>query len=91
MKLDLEQIKSITQGAVNIIESENGFTFHRFNAEEEKYYFSTAHAKKVFSPAGIQMVFKTDAENLSIKAFIFNSILADSSNVNRDNSNCIKA
>ncbi|MBE7034043.1 MAG: SGNH/GDSL hydrolase family protein [Ruminococcaceae bacterium] len=66
MKLNYEQIKSITQGAVSISECENGFTFHRFNEEEEKFYAPTSHAKKVFSTAGIQMVFKTDAESISL-------------------------
>jgi len=70
MKLGFEQIKSITQGAVNISESENGFSFHRFNEEEEKFYAATVHAKKIYFTAGIQMVFKTDADSLSMKAII---------------------
>ena len=74
MKLNYEQIKSITQGAVNIVETENGFTFHRFNKEEEEYYSKTSHAQKIFSTAGIQMVFKTDADSLSIKACMKESV-----------------
>lgn len=68
MKLNLKQIKSVTQGAVYITEDENGIQFHRFNESEEKYYNATPHANKAFSTAGIQMVFKTDADKLSMKA-----------------------
>ena len=67
MKLNYEQIKEITQGAVNIFENDGKFTFHRFNKEEEEYYSKTSHAQKIFSTAGIQMIFKTDADSLSLK------------------------
>lgn len=70
MRLNLEQIKSVTQGAMYITENESGIQFHRFNEAEEKYYVATSHAEKAFSTAGIQMVFKTDAEKLSMKANI---------------------
>ncbi len=70
MILTLEQIKSVTQGAVYIDENENGFSFHRFNEEEEKYYISTVYEKKSRCSAGIQMVFKTDAESLLLSASV---------------------
>ena len=70
MKLNLEQIKSITQGAVRISEESNGFSFHRFNEEEENFYINTAHKIKILSSAGIQMVFKTDADSLAFKASV---------------------
>jgi len=70
MKLSLEQIKSVTQGVVSITENENGFSFHRFTKEEENYYATTNHAIKILSTAGVQMVFKTDAEGLSLKASV---------------------
>lgn len=68
MFLNYEQIKSITQGAAYITEDETGIQFHRFNKAEEEYYKSTSHSIKAFSTSGIQMVFKTDADKLSMKA-----------------------
>lgn len=68
MKLNLKQIKSITQGAAYITADESGIQFHRFNEAEETYYKSTSHSTKTFSTSGIQMVFKTDADKLSMKA-----------------------
>ena len=38
MKLDLEQIKKITLGAVKVTQSEEGYNFFRFNEEEIKFY-----------------------------------------------------
>ena len=38
MKLTLEDINSITTGALQIEETENAFVFHRFTKEEEELY-----------------------------------------------------
>lgn len=70
MILTLKQIKSVTQGAVCVDENENGFNFHRFNEKEENYYISTTYEKKSRSSAGIQMVFKTDADGLLLSASV---------------------
>ncbi len=71
MILTLEQIKSVTQGAVYVDQNESGFSFHRFNEEEENYYISTVYDKKSRSSAGIQMVFKTDADSFLLRTSIY--------------------
>ena len=68
MKLSFDQLKSIIQGAAYLSEEENGLQPHRFNKEEEAYYCATTHAKKAFSSASVQAVFKTDADKLILKA-----------------------
>ncbi len=64
MQLDLEIIKSITQGAVYITQEDGLFTFHRFSREEEILYSTTEFRDKVYSTAGVQMEFVTDADSL---------------------------
>lgn len=66
MKLSLEQIKSVTQGAVNVTEEEDGFHFYRFSAKEEK----TTENANVNCPAGVQLEFITDASGLWLKGNI---------------------
>lgn len=70
MKLDLSQIEAITQGASYVKESKTGISFHRFSKEEEEFYAATSFAQKAQSTAGIQLVFKTDADSLFIKATV---------------------
>ena len=41
MNLNLEQIKSITQGAENVTEANGNIQFLRFNNEEQEKYFKT--------------------------------------------------
>lgn len=66
MKLNYEQIKSITQGASRI-ENKNGYiSFYRFNKEEEDLYSKTDFFRKTFSTAGIQFEFMTDGDFLSL-------------------------
>ena len=65
MTLNLEQIKSVTQGA-EVVEQENGIVkFYRFTKEEQAIYAKTVFYKKTFATAGIQMEFETDGELLS--------------------------
>ncbi len=66
MLLDLETIKSITQGAVYITQEDGLFTFHRFSREEEILYSTTQFRDKVYSTAGVQMEFITDADSLCL-------------------------
>ncbi len=70
MKLNFEQIKSITQGAVYFSKEEKGFQSHRMNKEEEALYISTKFKDKAFASSNIQAVFKTDADKLILKADI---------------------
>lgn len=66
MKLNLEQIKSITQGAVDVIEDAGGIRFFRFNSEEMNFYKPLDTYPKVFATAGVQLEFKTDAEGVKL-------------------------
>ena len=69
MKLNIEQLKQITTGAVKIKEENGWFSFSRFTAEQEKLYQITNKDfyNKTFSTAGIKFSFKTDSKNLFIK------------------------
>ena len=76
MKLSIEQIKEITNGAVSITQSNDGYRFFRFNKEEFKLYEGrTLYAgcdfyKKSFSTSGVQFEFKTDARKFSISGSV---------------------
>ncbi len=70
MKLNFEQIKSVTQGAVYFSKEEKGFQPHRMNEEEEALYIPTKFKDKAFASSNIQAVFKTDADKLILKADI---------------------
>ncbi len=63
MKLDIEQIKNITQGAEKIRVEDGKFCFSRFT-EEEAAVISNANLSYT---AGIQMEFKTDGDRLNLK------------------------
>ncbi|MBQ9986027.1 MAG: SGNH/GDSL hydrolase family protein [Oscillospiraceae bacterium] len=63
MKLNLEQIKSVTTGAAKIDFYDGKYVFSRFNDIEAKII----DHPYVSSPAGIQMNFKTDGNILKLK------------------------
>lgn len=69
MKLNLEQIKEITTGAVNIREEKGMFVFSRFTAEQQRLYQLTNldFYNKTQSTSGIKLSFKTDSKSLFIK------------------------
>lgn len=68
MKLNLEQIKCITQGAERIEEIDGVIRFFRFTAEERAVYSPAEHFDQITgATAGIQMVFQTDATALALK------------------------
>ncbi len=69
MKLTVEQIAQITQGAVRVEEKENGVVFHRFTEAQEAYYRMTnpAFYKKSLAPAGVRLCFKTNSRTLFLK------------------------
>lgn len=66
MKLNLNQIKEITLGAVRIEENEGFFNFFRFTKEQEELYKAVGYDSyiKTFSTAGIKLSFKTDSKTL---------------------------
>ncbi len=71
MKLNTEQIRTITHGAEYVTETDEGrVKFHRFTAEQEQVYKECGNAdffQKTFSTAGVQLVFRTDSETLFLK------------------------
>lgn len=69
MKLNLEQLKQITTGAVNIRKENGMFLFSRFTEEQEKLYQITyeGFSDKTHTTSGIKFSFKTDSKNLFTK------------------------
>lgn len=72
MKLDFEQIKSITTGAVHIEEENNGIAFFRFTKEQTELYRITSENfyNRVFATAGVRFMFKTDSKSLCLSAVV---------------------
>lgn len=66
MKLNIEQIKSITHGAHKIWQEADGFHFSRFTEEELKLYSLTPYAQKSLSTSGIKLCFKTNSPTLKL-------------------------
>ncbi len=64
MKLNINQIKEITKGAVRIEENEGVVSFYRFTKEQEEMYKerSADFYKKTFATAGVKFLFETDSE-----------------------------
>lgn len=68
MKLNLEQIKSITKGAARIVSDNGKVKFMRFTEEQEKFYERNADFyRKTFATAGVRLEFVTNSRSLSIK------------------------
>ena len=68
MKLTLEQIKSITFGAVRVEEEADGIHFYRFTKEQEELYRTMREKSllvKTFATSGICFRFRTDSAILS--------------------------
>ena len=63
MKLNTEQIKSITTGAERITFEDGKYHFYRFNEREAK----VINHPFMYAPAGIQLKFKTDGNMLQLK------------------------
>lgn len=69
MKLNLEQIKSITLGAAYVEQGEKGIGFHRFTKEQEEVYLAIkgdGFLRKCLSTSGIRLSFETDSTTLGI-------------------------
>ncbi|MBQ9986458.1 MAG: SGNH/GDSL hydrolase family protein [Oscillospiraceae bacterium] len=69
MKLNFEQIKAITTGAVEFKNDENGISFLRFTREQREHYNerSENYYRNTYSTAGIKLCFRTDSEKLYLK------------------------
>ena len=68
MKLNFEQIKDITIGAVRV-EEENGLiNLYRFTKEQQELYKNRSQDfyMKTFASAGIRLLFKTNSKNLAL-------------------------
>lgn len=66
MKLNLQQIRQITQGAIRVTEEVDGVHFYRFSESEERVYRGTDFERKAPSTAGIGMEFDTDGKRLTL-------------------------
>lgn len=72
MKLNIEQIKNITVGAVRILEEQDGFHFYRYTEEQDRFYFDRDREfprfyAKSHATSGMRMTFRTDGSAISIK------------------------
>lgn len=68
MKLNLEQIKAITAGAVRVQEAADGIHFYRFTKEQENLYQvrKTDFYNKTFATSGIKLWFRTDSRKMRL-------------------------
>jgi len=66
MILGLDDLKKVAVGTEEIVESEKGFEFLRFNKNEQELYKESPLYKRTYTPAGIELMFKTDAEIITI-------------------------
>ena len=75
MQLDFEQIKSITSGAVRIIQAEDGIRFYRFTQEQHELYAQKIEGlfQKSQATAGIKFCFRTNSKALFLKGFFENA------------------
>ena len=69
MKLNIDEIRKITLGAVRIEEQDGYIRFYRFTSEQESLYKerSDDFYAKTFATAGVKLLFKTDSKSLFIK------------------------
>ncbi len=67
MKCSLEQIVSITQGAVRIEQREDGIHFSRFTKEQQSVYEGTSLYDKTFATAGVALSFRTDSKKMKMR------------------------
>ena len=72
MKLNFEQIKAISTGAVRFEEKENGVILYRFTKKQEQLYEKTniEFFERSQSTAGVKLSFKTNSKSLRIKTKI---------------------
>lgn len=71
MKLTFDQICSVTSGAIQMVQKEDGIHFCRFTQEQtqlEHPYVSFALDLKHWATAGIRLSFRTDSTTLGLRA-----------------------
>lgn len=72
MRLTTEQIKSITCGAVRILQEEKGLRFWRFTKEQEVMYYDTRvqtgmnYRDRSTASAGVKFAFRTNSRKLTL-------------------------
>ena len=68
MKLSIYTLRDITLGAVEVEESEEGISFHRFTKEQRELYFerNKSFYKKALAPSGVKLSFRTNSTFLGI-------------------------
>ena len=71
MKLTINQINDVTNGAVYITEQNGDVEFHRFTAEAENLYKNTKDYGLLLAPAGIKLCFETDSTTLVLKGITY--------------------
>lgn len=73
VKLNLEQIKGITTGAVRVEKENDKLRFHRFTEEQEALYGKISAEqdrsfnKRCMATAGVRLRFKTNSKTLKLK------------------------
>lgn len=69
MKLNLEQIKKVTNGVARVEEKDGLIVLSRFTEEQQKLYerVSEDFYKKTYCTAGVNLRFKTNSENLKLE------------------------
>ena len=68
MKLNFEQIRSITLGAAEVTCEADGIHFYRFNRSQRELYKVTSDDfyKKTFATSGVKLQFVTDSQSLTL-------------------------
>lgn len=70
MRLEIDQIKSITLGAEYVCEENDGFHFYRYTKKQQEIYIARGiEFSQHISTSGILLRFLTDSENLSLTVF----------------------
>lgn len=73
MILTKEQLKTITCGAVDIVEEDGKYMFRRFTEEQTKYYAiyrNEDYSKKTLTAAGVRFAFETDSKSFGFECSI---------------------
>ncbi len=72
MKLTLNQIQSVTKGAVRVEEKNDTIQFYRFSKEQEELYRlrDSELYQKTFSSAGVRLEFVTDSTHLGLSVSV---------------------
>ncbi len=67
MKLSISDIKKAVLGAEEVVSVPNGYEFLRFSVEERAVYHLSPIELRTHTPAGVQLLFKTDGDRIHIK------------------------